>query len=95
MDPFLVVQAVQQFLDYRKRELFKAAYYTFTSHCDLCGGPRRTEQDGGICNSCAARLQAWLDRQLQEKDRRDRQGYEEHMRVHHADGSPCAPVEKK
>jgi hypothetical protein len=94
MEPHLVVQAVQQFLDYRKRELFKAVYST-TTHCDLCGGPRRSEQDGGICNSCAAKLQIWLDRQLQEKVDQDRQGYAEHMRVHHADGSPCAPVEKK
>ena len=95
METYLVVQAVQQFLDYRKRELFKAVYSTLTHQCDLCGGPRRSEQDGGICNSCAASLQAWLDRQLQEKDKQDRQGYEEHMRVHHADGSPCVPAGNK
>jgi hypothetical protein len=94
MDLFLVVQAVQQFLDYRRRELFKAVY-PVANHCELCGGPRRAEMDGGICNACAARLQSWLDRQLQERDRQDRMSYEEHMRIHHADGSPCAPAGKK
>jgi len=92
MDPFLVVQAVRQFLDYRKRGLFKSVY-PVTNHCEFCGGPRRGEQDGGICNSCTVKLKIWLDTQLSEKEDQDRRDYEEHMRVHHADGSPCAPVD--
>ncbi len=94
METYLVVQAVQQFLDHRRRELFKASYPD-TLRCDFCGGPRRSEQGGGICNPCAARLQRWLDLQIKERDEQDRRSYEEHMRTCHADGSPCAPAGRK
>ena len=88
---YLVLQAVRQFLDYRARGLFRLAY-PLTTFCEFCGGPKQDTLAGGICNSCAWKLQLWVEREERKREEEEQRDFRQHMRVYHDDGSSCTPV---